>query len=216
MARFNADTADNFGGSKGNWFSLKNDGDTANVKFMYSGMDDVEGYSVHELKFADNRRVLVNCLRDYNSPIDDCPLCKAGYQIKPKVFVPLYDNDTEEVKIWERGKNFFKKISSISARYKPLVAHNFDIERHGAKGDMKTEYEFFETGEDGKTLEDLPEVPQILGTIVKDKTADEMEYFLDHGDFPGEGNSTQRENTRGGNANDGVRGRRTPSRRETF
>lgn len=215
MARFNADTADNFGGGKSAFFSLKNDKDVANVKFMYNGMEDIEGFSVHELTIGDNKRILVNCLRDYDSPIDDCPLCKAGYTLKPKVFVKLYDNDTGETKIWERGKSFFRKISSIAARYQPLVAHNFDIERHGAKGDMKTEYEFFETGKDDKTLADLPDAPEILGGIVKEKSADEMEYFLNHGDFPGEGNSPQRERSR---ADDGVMGRRTPSNRrgDTF
>ena len=42
MARFRASEADNYGGNGGGgFFSLSNDGDTAQVRFMYNGIDDV-------------------------------------------------------------------------------------------------------------------------------------------------------------------------------
>ena len=51
MARFNTQTAEKYGGQGGaGYFSLKNDKDVARVRFMYNGVDDVEGYAVHQVE----------------------------------------------------------------------------------------------------------------------------------------------------------------------
>ena len=109
-------------------------------------------------------------------------------------------------------------MSALCARYSsadiPLVGHIFEIERHGKKGDTGTQYEIYETGADKTKLEDLPEVPDVLGTIILDKTADEMLEFLDTGSFPSGETSNRREprETRE-YKDDQPTGRRTPSRR---
>ena len=212
MGRFSYSDADNYGTSSSNtYFSLKNDGDVASVRFMYNSMNDVEGYAVHQVEIGDRKRY-VNCLREYNEPKSKCPFCETGSRQLAKLFIPIYDEDDGEIKIWERGKNFFAKISGICARYAkdgiPLVSHTFDIERHGKPGDTQTTYEIFETGNDDTKLEDLGEIPDVLGTIVLDKSADEMSYFLDNDEFPEEGARPARRN----NSNEQIR-RRTPARR---
>lgn len=215
MGRFVASEADNYGGSGGSsFFSLKNDGDVARVRFMYNGMDDVGGYAVHEVEVEGKKRY-VNCLREYNEPKSKCPMCAANNFQKAKLYIPVYDIDDEEVKIWERGKNFFQKISAICARYssgdRPLVSHTFDIERHGKKGDTGTTYEIYETGSDNTTLEDLPELPEVLGTIILDKSAADMEFYLDEGYFPNNDGAPKRESKKE-EAPSRPSGRRTPSR----
>ena len=183
MARFSIHEADNYGGQgEGGFFSLKNDKDVATVRFMYNTIDDVEGFAVHEIE-VDGRKRYVNCLREYNQPVDDCPLCAARQRIIAKVFIPVYDEEAQEVKIWERGKTFFSKISSLCARYNPLVSTPFEIERNGKKGDTSTTYETYALETDDLTLEDLPEVPELLGTFILDKTYEELEFFLDNGYF---------------------------------
>ena len=183
MARFNVNEIDNYGGQGGGgFFSLKNDKDVATVRFMYNTIDDVEGFAVHEIE-VDGRKRYVNCLREYNQPVDDCPLCAAKQRVLAKVFVPVYDEETQEIKIWDRGKTFFSKISSLCARYNPLVSTPFEIERNGKKGDTKTTYETYALDTDDVTLEDLPEVPELLGTLILDKTYEELEFFLDNGYF---------------------------------
>ena len=73
MARFNTETAEHYGGNGGaGYFSLKNDKDVAQVRFMYNSIDDVEGYAVHQVEI-DGKKRYVNCLREYNQPIDTCP-----------------------------------------------------------------------------------------------------------------------------------------------
>jgi len=183
MARFNVNEIDNYGGQGGGgFFSLKNDKDVATVRFMYNTIDDVEGFAVHEIE-VDGRKRYVNCLRDYNQPVDDCPLCAAKQRVIAKVFVHVYDEETQKLKIWDRGKTFFSKISSLCARYNPLVSTPFEIERNGKKGDTKTTYETYALDTDDVTLEDLPEVPELLGTLILDKTYEELEFFLDNGYF---------------------------------
>jgi len=183
MAEFNINEIDNYGGQGGGgFFSLKNDKEVATVRFMYNTMDDIKGYAVHEAEVAGKKRY-INCLRGYNQPVDDCPMCAARYRVIAKLFIILFDVETEEVKIWDRGKTFYSKISSLAARYNPLVATPFEIERNGKRGDMKTTYETYPLDSDDTSLEDLPEIPELLGTLILDKSYEELEFFLNNGYF---------------------------------
>ena len=201
MGRFNYTEVENYGNeSKSSFFSLKDDGDIARVRFMYNGIEDVEGYAVHEIMLNEKRRY-VNCLRSYKDPKNKCPFCNSGSLQRAKLYVPLYDEDTHEVKLWERGKRFFSEISSLCSRYssadEPLVSQIFEIERRGKKGDKDTTYGIFPVGRpDDTRLEDLPEIPNVIGSVILDKTAEEMEIFLEEGDFPSMDKKTSGENYR--------------------
>ena len=175
---------DHYGGQGGGgFFGLKDHKDVATVRFMYNTIEDVEAFSVHEVEI-DGKKRDVTCLREYNEPLDACPFCAAKMRVVPKIFVILYDEDTQEVKIWDRGKTFYSKLSSLCGRHNPLVSTVFEIERNGKKGDQKTTYETYAISTDELTLDDLPEAPELLGSLVLDKTAEDMEYFLDYDQFP--------------------------------
>lgn len=195
MARFNTETASKYGGQGGaGYFSLKNDKEVAQVRFMYNSVEDVEGFAVHEVEI-DGKKRYVNCLREYNQSKDVCPFCREGKYTTAKLFIPIYNVDEDKTQIWERGKKFISKISSICARYPNVVSHVFEIERNGAKGDTSTTYEIYEVDKDETKLEDLPEAQTILGSVVLDKSADDMEYFLDEGYFPPEDDAPVRRRT---------------------
>lgn len=184
MARFNASMMDNYGGQGGGgFFKLANDGEVARVRFMYNSVDEIEASSVHTVEI-DGKRRYVNCLREYNDPIDMCPFCRERMPVQVKLFIPVYDVDEDKVKIWERGKKFFSKLSGLCSRYPKLVEKEFEVERHGKSGDTKTEYEVFPVDDCEKlTMDDLPELAD-YNLFVLDKSADDMEYFLDEGVFP--------------------------------
>lgn len=224
MARFKADEVDRYGGQGGaGYFSLKNDKDVATVRFMYDSIDDVTGYAVHEVEI-DGRKRYVNCPREYNEPIDKCPFCAAKKFQAAKLFIPLYNVQEQKIQIWERGKKFFSKISSICARYPHLVSHEFEIERNGKKGETTTTYEIYEVSHDETTLEDLPDVPDILGGLILDKSTDDMEFYLENGYFPPDDDVPVRRRREDDGAVDDEElpfrgGRRTPAnnnRRERF
>lgn len=212
MARFNVNEADKYGGQGGaGYFSLKNDKDTARVRFLFDSIEDVEGYAVHQVEI-DGKKRYVNCLREYGQPISDCPFCEAKMFTSAKYFIPLYNIDEDRLQTWERGKKFGAKLSSMCARYPHLVSHEFEIERNGRPGDTATSYEIYEQADDPNvTMEDF-EVPEILGTIVLDKDADEMRYFLDYGEFPSEDGGDVRRRA----SNDRDNGRRDAGRRDDY
>ena len=218
MGRFRADEAENYGGTGGTgYFGLKNDKDIATVRFMYGSIEDVEGFAVHEVMVGDKKRY-VNCLRSYSDPIDKCPFCAAKLPQKAKLFIPVYNVDDDRIQIWDRGRQFFSKMSSLCSRYPDLVSHTFEIERNGRAGSTQTTYEIFETGQDKTTLDDLPEVPDLLGSLVLNKTAAEMDAYLKDGQFPAE--ATEEIGRRRTEEPADMPVRRTPSntsrRRETF
>ena len=219
MAKFNFSEADNYGNnsSAGSYFSLKNDKDVALVRFLYNDAEDIEGYAVHEVNVKGNDRY-VNCLREYNQPIDDCPFCRARMKVLAKLFIPLYNEDAGEVQVWERGKKFISQISGVCSRYSksPIVSQLFEIERNGKAGDQGTTYNIYRTDDpaDDTKLEDF-EMPTILGYKILDKTAEDMEYYLEEGEFPPEEAPTSRASRRREEDSAPQRrsGRRTPARR---
>ena len=195
MGRFTFDEADNYGGHGGaGYFSLKNDRDIATVRFLYETPEDVDGYAVHQVEI-DGKKRYVNCLRAYNEPLDECPFCKAGHYQMAKLFIPLYNEDTGKVQVWERGKKFFSKLSSVLSRCDadPICSQTFEIERNGKSGDTQTTYEIYQTKKkpDDSQLDDY-ETPNILGSIVLDKSAEDMQYYVDNGYFPPEDEPVRR------------------------
>lgn len=201
MARFDGSNIDQYGsqnsGSGVSFFQLKNDKDCARARFLYNGAEDIDGYTIHRVQIGDKERD-VNCLREYNDPIDKCPFCKAKIPSSAKLFIPVYNEDMQQIQLWSRGKSFYAKISNWCARYPNTVSRVVDIERNGAKGDTKTDYQFYPVSEDDTTIDDilddcgLDELPNPLGTVILDKTAEEMETFLQTGSFDTESNVPSR------------------------
>ena len=194
MARLTGSNIENYSagnsGSGGSYFSLKDDKDTARVRFLYNGAEDIEGFTVHRVKVGERERY-VNCLVDEGGSLADCPFCQAKLQKFAKMFIPLYNEDTDQLQTWERGQKFYGTISGLCARYPNIVSRTFDIERNGKKGEQTTTYSVYPVGDaDGTTVQDIlddlgvDELPNPLGTIILNKSADDMEYYLEHEDFP--------------------------------
>lgn len=190
MARFNFSEADNYGGSSngGSFFTLKDDKDTANVRFLYRTIDDINGYAVHKVTVgarqdgSPNERY-VNCLRAYNEPLENCPFCSAQMKVQARMFIKLFNIDANECQIWDRSKSYFQKLASLANHYNPLCDEIVEIERNGKTGDKKTEYMFYPIKNEPINLDEI-ECVDPLGTIILDKTAEEMDAYLDYGSFP--------------------------------
>lgn len=172
------------------WLSLKDDGDTARVQFMYDNYNDLDTFVCHKVKVGDKDR-WVDCKRNYDDPIDDCPFCAAGIQQKPVMILMMYDLNDKKVKIWERGRTFQKKMEGLFNRYPHLSNMVFEIERHGARGSKDTKYELYPMPDVEPV--DLSEIEKmdLMGTIIMDKTPDDMQVFIDTGSFPPEDDVSQ-------------------------
>lgn len=101
------------------------------------------------------------------------------------MFIPVYDEGSKESKIWSRGKTFFQQLSSLCSRYNPLVSTPIEVERCGKKGDQSTTYAMYPRQSDNKLIQDFPEITA-EGICFQQKTAEEMNYYLENGMFPEE------------------------------
>lgn len=181
-----------------NYLQLKEDGDIAKVRFYIESMDDLKFYVVHQIEVNGKPRY-VNCLRTYDQPIDDCPLCAQALQNKDlkttvKMFLPVLDLSDNQVKLFERGRTFKDEIMGHIRRNAPLVNYPCEIERCGAKGDTNTTYKVYPLAQekDNTMIKDLPEFDDLLGSYVLDMTFEEMNEYLQSGKVAGA--SKQEEN----------------------
>lgn len=221
MPRFSYEDADSYGGQSGagSFFQLKDDGDTARVHLLGNDMNDFCGYAVHKVPVGDKDRY-VNCLREAHESVDVCPFCaskdKDISKVYAKMFIPLYNVDAEEVQIWERGKSFFRPLSSYCSRNPKVVNVLTEVERLGKKGDTNTTYQLIKIENTDVKLEDFEgDIPEVIGTIVKDVTADDMQYYLDKGSFPDGESAPVRRESRREPVSTSSYGRRTPSNRRS-
>ena len=192
--KFNAkNDLDKYAPEQAGYFSLKDDGDSCRVRFLYESLDDVEGYCVHRVKDKYNNFKYVNCLRDYNDPLDACPCCSSpnmdDRKTVTKFWIPLYKVDEQEAVLWDRGKAMYKQLSTLMVEKggAPFCSHVFTVERHGAAGSMDTSYELLDEGCDETLLDDILEeieaIPQPEGTLLLDLSYDEMKSFVNTRSF---------------------------------
>lgn len=193
MGRINPNEMERYeSNNSSEWLRLQNDGDVARVQFLYKTYSDLDTFACHRVQVGDKERY-VDCKRDYDSPIDDCPFCANGIQVKPVMMLSMYDHADGKVKIWERGKTFRKKIEALFNRYPNLSTMVFEIERRGAKGDKKTQYEIFPMPEVKPVDVSEIERPEFIGSFILDKSVNEMQYYIDHGVFPEEASNETNE-----------------------
>ena len=177
--------------SGGKYFKLVDDGDSAKVRFMFRKPEDVKvcGATVHSLEI-NGAYPTVRCIKAYEEPKDACPLCREGYDAKLRYFVPIYNIDADKVQIFSnRGPDFVKMIARKAVRYakKGEVAQCiFELIRNGEKGSLQTTYDAEFDDKDNTTLDDLPDYEEVLDSVILDKSEDDMEYFIESGEFPPE------------------------------
>lgn len=194
MGKINLNDVDKYkGNSNASFFGLENDKDVATVRLCHTDANDIEIISCHQIE-VDGKRKKVSCLRSYDDPVHLCPLCAAGMPLQVRYFVHLlqYNKSFDgkvgvEKKVWERGRTFQKEILGLAGRYNPLWKTCFEIERQGKKGDQTTKYGIYPMN---YSLDEMPiedehlENDSVLGSIILEKSAEELEYFLNNGEFP--------------------------------
>jgi hypothetical protein len=168
---------ENGGNSNNKFFTLKNDRDTAIVRFLHEGEEDLDWYIVHSVEIEGKKRH-VKCSEE-----SDCPLCKSGNKPQLKLFLQLVQKGDEEgvIRTWERGQKFIPKVLSFINRYGNLCSQPIEIERLGKKGDQKTDYQLYALDKDDKTLAELPKRQALLGenAFILEKSKEDMQKIAD-------------------------------------
>lgn len=171
---------DKYSSSSADFFQLKEDGETAKVRFNHGDDKDLDIYVVHKVTLAGKDRY-VECLSSNNQP---CPFCQAGLRPQVRIFISLKDLRDGKLKLWDRGKNDIANIVGLVTRYGRLDTRTFDITRHGKKGDTKTTYQFFP---DDPSPSDLEKRDDICGPdkFILQKSSEEMKNMLNEIDTSG-------------------------------
>ena len=201
MPRIDWDDADKYSNGKNSFFGLSDDGDKAVVRFYHKDLKDMDVIPVHRVDVG-NRNRNVACLRAPSDSKSSCPFCESGIPVSVKVYLRLlvytpdkdgYYTQTPECMIWERGSSMRKQLSSLINRYGKNGFMNkvFEIERCGKKGDQKTTYQIYpvdDLEDDECPIPDEEELnfPDVMDGIVLEKSAEDMEHYLDYGEFPKE------------------------------
>ena len=196
MPRISFDEADNYntGSFSNEWFKLPNHKDVATVQFMMSNKEELEVYACHRVSVNGKERY-VDCLRDLEDSVDVCPFCASGIPVKVVRFLIMYQHEDQKIKIWERGKAFCDRVLNLCERYGDFTNEVFEIERNGKAGSKDTRYEIFPTsGLTPTNIDDL-EYPELLGGIIMDKSAEDMEFYIRNDKFPEENTAPAKNET---------------------
>ena len=151
------------------FFTLKNDRDKAEVRFLYDfaamplndiEISDLDCYVVHEIELDGKRRVR-QCTMD-----SSCPDCQNGNKAKLRMFIQLFNTVTRKVEVWERPASYASRLLEKVNTYGPLINRPYLVTRLGAKGSTDTKYEIDALDKDNKTLSDFPDRVDIVGTVI--------------------------------------------------
>lgn len=192
-------------GVKVEWFLLKNDGDTALVRFNCATIDDLYFATTHSLT-AGGRFMKVNCLRSFNGTNDECPFCRAAAagntsigKTAKKVYIEMLVSYKDKITntysapvpvLWERPAGFAGELKSKMANYGNLRESLFTITRAGAAGSRDTRYSIDYAIPTVFRPDMIPNDFSAFDNFdiskkgYYTKTADEMQIYLDTGIFP--------------------------------
>lgn len=203
MARVSIKKAAEFSGGDYAFGFLKlEDGDSVTVRLPYADVEDIEVYMGHTLSKKHNFKN-VECLREEGDPKSVCPFCEEGKNdmfsgASPKAYFLFVEDGKEEegFKVWVKGGDIITDILSIideyDGQYDELSNIKFKIKRKGTS--TNTKYSIMlpaKNAIDDTSVDDLLEmtgkdkVPNVResGNQILIKTAEEMEYFIDNGEW---------------------------------
>jgi hypothetical protein len=166
--------------SKAGWFSLKDDGDAANVRMLHKGQIGTEpdGSPKYDLDVLEVHKMDVDGSgrdRTILCKGEDCEICKAGNKPQLRMFLQMINLDEKDkekqLQLWERGITDIKQVLGIIEEYGDLNARDIKIKRSGAKGSLKTTYQYFPKD---KSERDLPEKQELVGSLILDLSKEEQ------------------------------------------
>ena len=162
----------------GGLFLLRNDGDYADVVFLYQKMDDVLVADTHYIKSADYSGY-VHCTGR------GCPACSKGIRVQTKLFIPLYNVTEGQVQFFDRTIRFEPQLEQdVFSKYPNPSEFVFRITRHGAAGDVNTHYQITAIGKNISTpyqtilSENSITFPDYYSNICKDVGAIDLQAML--------------------------------------
>lgn len=159
-------------------FRLVNDGDSADVIFLYTSMKDMLVAQAHYIKSADYSGY-VHCAGQ------GCPACGKGIRVQTKLFIPVYNIAKDEIEFWDRNMKFEPQMEKdVFARFADPSCFVFRITRHGIPNDINTTYSIEAVGKNtimpyGAILAKFnTKMPDAYEAVIKDASVAELTAML--------------------------------------
>lgn len=177
------------------YFALKNDRDSAVVRFMHDTVESFDVVDLHEVDAGGKRRK-VACLCKSGESVENCPFCAAGLPLKQRMYIHLLQYEVDASgkviavpRVWDRPVSYAYKMRDFINNYGPLSDMLFTIVRNGAAGDTSTTYNEMPAMPNRYPPENYPKVEAFenysaRGTVVAERSAADMQTYLETGNFP--------------------------------
>ena len=184
-------TVDEYNKERGydNYFVLRNDGDYADVIFLYRGVSDVLVADAHYINSHDYMGYVHCCGRG-------CPACGKGIRVQNKLLIPLYNIDSDKIEFWDRSMFFENQLNQdVFSKFPNPSEFVFRITRHGMARDVNTTYEISAVGKNEALPYDVilakfnTKVPDVYENVIKEFTAGELNLMLNSSDTSSSGSS---------------------------
>ena len=173
-------TVDQFNKERGyeNYFTLRNDGDSADVVFLYRGTQDVLVADAHYIKSESYSGYIHCCGRG-------CPACGKNIAVRSKLFIPMYNITNQKIEFWDRNMSFENQLNQdVFARYPNPSEYVFRITRHGQPRDVNTTYQIQVVAKNDVMPYDVvfatfhTKVPDVYETVIKEFSSGELYSML--------------------------------------
>lgn len=159
-------------------FFLANDGDFADVVFLYRDEDEMMVGDAHYIKSP-----------EYSGYVEcnghGCPACAANLRKTTKLFIPLYNIQKDAFEFWDRSEKFSSVVHAAVFQKEANPSNVvFRITRRGAANSTDTRYEIFVIARnDVMSYDQILEkfnltFPEFYGTICKEVPNDQMQKWI--------------------------------------
>lgn len=159
-------------------FRLVNDGESADVVFLYRSIKDVLVAQAHYIKSADYSGYVHCCDKG-------CPACAKGIRVQTKLFIPVYNIDKDEIEFWDRSMKFEPRLEKdVFERFPNPSEFVFKITRHGVPNDINTDYNISAIAKNAiGTYDEIlqrcqAKMPDHYSTIIRDVSISELTSML--------------------------------------
>ena len=147
-------------------FRIEKSGDRAQVVFLYTDKDSIDGYTCHRLTNAKYYTYIVDCCKAEKG---SCPACDDGVAQSNRIFVKMLDLTNNKVVVWDRASNFRQTLEGFIHYFNPLYGQKYEITKQGEK--LKTTYTFQSIGASGISEEEykayLAKADETIETYVR-------------------------------------------------
>lgn len=161
-----------------NMFRVANDGETADVVFLYQSKADMLVADVHYIKSSEYSGY-VHCSGA------GCPACSRGIKIQTKLFIPVYNINKDAIEFWDRTMTFEPQMQKdVFDKFPNPSEYVFRITRHGVYRDVNTYYEITAVGRNSQMPYDKilakfnAKMPDYYENIVKSVSVPDLTRML--------------------------------------